>query len=150
MTGHIRSPRLILASLVLTSLISLSGCFQYPEGPIFTMQTKDERFEGTWAIDEVTDANGNNVTAEYSTYSLFVQVNRDNKYVSFFINNILDSYGTYSFAKYSDDLVIIYTTYGGVDVSKDVIQKFYTVRRLTDKWLYFIDDAGFEWHWKKD
>jgi hypothetical protein len=131
-------------------LVSMSGCFQYPEGPFFTMQTRDERLSGNWAIDQVLNRDGEDITSEFADLTLFALMGKeDQNSISLFKSSILDSFGTYSFADHSDYLIIIYTTYNGVDVSSEVVQKFLEVRRLTDKWLYYIDDEGFEWHWEK-
>ena len=150
MKGFSISGRFITAVLLTVSFISLSGCFQYPEGPIFTLETKDERFQGNWLIDQVTDPNGNDVTTQFSNITLFVQVSRDSKNLSYFKNGILDSFGTYEFADNNNDLIIIYTEYNGVDVSKEVKQIFYSIRRLTDNWVYYIDDKGYEFHYRKN
>lgn len=131
-------------------LFSFSSCFQYPEGPVFTLQTKDERIAGNWLIDQVIDANGNDVTGQYIGQTLYVVAGRDSKSLSYFKSGVLYSFGTYAFADNSDDLIIIYTQYQGQDVSKEILQIFFTVRKLTDKWFTYIDNKGIEFHWKKN
>lgn len=146
----VSTSRITLSFLLFFSFITISGCFQYPEGPWFTLQTKDERFGGYWIIDQVIDPNGADVTVDYANYTLLIQVTRDTKNLTLFKDGVLNSFGAYTFAEHSDDLVIIYTQYQGVDVSKEVLEKIWTIRRLTDKWLYYIDENGYEWHWKKN
>lgn len=131
-------------------LFSFSSCFQYPEGPIFTMMTKDERLAGNWLIDQVIDANGNDVTTQYAGQTLYVQTGRDSKSLSYFKSGVLYSFGTYAFADHSDELIVIYTQYQGQDVSKEILQIFFTVRKLTDNWFTYIDNNGIEFHWKKN
>jgi hypothetical protein len=130
---------------------SFSSCFQYPEGPIFTVQTREERLAGNWFIDEVTDANGNDITSEYSTWTLNVEASKStsNSSFSFFKDAILYSFGTYDFAEHGDQLIIAYSEYQSENVGADIVQKFYEIRRLTDKWFYYTDDLGNEFHWKK-
>lgn len=58
-----------LAILVM-AIVSFSSCFQYPEGPIFTMQLPDERLKGSWLITGFTDANGNNMMSEHQNQTM--------------------------------------------------------------------------------
>lgn len=128
--------------------VSLSGCFQYPEGPVFTMMTKDERISGNWYITEVFDANGNDVTTQYAGRTLYVQADRDSKSLSYFKDGILYSFGTYDFADYGDELIVVYSLYEGSE-NKEVLQIFFTIRKLTEKKFYYIDNNGIEFHWQK-
>lgn len=130
-------------------LFSFSSCFQYPEGPFFTLQTRDERLAGNWGIDEVFDPSGNNVTSQYEGQTLYVQVGRDSKSLSYFKSGVLYSFGAFAFADHSDDFFVVYTTYQGQDVSKEILQITFTIRKLTDKWFTYIDNNGYEFHWKK-
>ena len=58
-----------LAILVM-AIVSFSSCFQYPEGPIFTMQLPDERLKGSWLITGFTDANGNDMMSEHQNQTM--------------------------------------------------------------------------------
>ncbi|MBX7107166.1 MAG: hypothetical protein K1X61_00830 [Chitinophagales bacterium] len=147
MNGSSLPAKIILFGLL---LFSFSSCFQYPEGPFFTLMTKDERLAGNWDIDQVIDPNGNDVTAEYAGQTLYVQVNRDSKSLSYFKDNTLYSFGTYAFADHSDDFIVIYTLYKGTDQSKEIKQIFFTIRKLSDKWFTYIDNENYEFHWKKN
>ncbi|MBK9731911.1 MAG: hypothetical protein IPO83_11610 [Chitinophagaceae bacterium] len=147
MKGFSLPLRIIVVAVL---LLSFNSCMQYPEGPFFTLQTKDERLEGNWLIDKVIDANGNDVTSEYADQTLYVVAGRDSKSLSYFKSGSLYSFGTYAFADNSDDFIVIYTQYHGMDVSKEVLQIFFTVRKLTDTWFYYIDDNGIEFQWKKN
>lgn len=147
MKGYSLPVRIILFGLLLSSF---SSCFQYPEGPFFTLMTRDERLAGNWQIDQVIDANGNDVTSQYAGQTLYVQANRDSKSLSYFKANTLYSFGTYAFADHSDDFIVIYTQYEGQDVSKEIKQIFFTIRQLSDRWFTYIDDKGIEFHWKKN
>ena len=55
------------------------------------MQTREERLAGNWFIDEVTDANGNDITSEYSTWTLNVEASKStsNSSFSFFTDSFL-------------------------------------------------------------
>ena len=136
-------------------LFSFSSCFQYPEGPIFTMMTKDERLAGNWFIDQVISKEGQDITAAYAGQTLYVVSGRDSKSLSYFkINDAGDlslySFGTYEFADNSNDLIVIYTLYQGEDKTKNVLQIFFDIRKLTENWFYYIDNEGIEFHWKKN
>ncbi len=139
-----------IALLVFFSLLWTS-CFQYPEGPIFTMQTRDERLSGTWGVLRVTDPSGNDVTEEvdetgtpvYKSITLTVQVNRSgDRNWSVFKNNLVHSLGTYDYAEFGDELVVLFTFYQGAET---YLQKFYTIRKLTSKEFIYVDDRGMEW-----
>ncbi len=131
-------------------LFSFSSCFQYPEGPVFTLQTRDERLSGNWFIDQVTDANGNDITASYQYWTLNVVASKEGLGTfSYFNNGTLYSYGTYDFADFGDQLIIAFTEYQNENVSADAVQKFLDVLRLTDQHFYYTDDQGIEFHWEK-
>ncbi len=142
--------RLISTAKILSLLIVLlpvSGCMQYPEGPFFTLLTRDERLEGTWAIVSVKDAAGSDITAQFAEFTLTVEVNRSgDKIWSTYKAGNLNSFGTYQFADFGDELIIIYTT---IDGNEAFAQVFYTIRQLTDKRLEYIDDKDFNFEWEK-
>lgn len=128
--------------MAIALIFSLSGCFQYPEGPFFTLQTKDERIDGTWKIVHVTDASGNDVTSEFLNRTLTVVAGRSGEHLwSEFDNGILVSGGTYQFADRTDYIIILYTILNGIETEE---QSFYTVRQLTEDKFEYIDDSGFD------
>ncbi len=138
------------AFIIALLLFSFSGCFQYPEGPIFTLQTRDERLSGNWFIDKVTDINGSDITATYINWTLNVAQSKDGVGTfSYFMNGMLYSYGTYNFADFGDQLILAFTEYQDENVSANAIQKFLDVLRLTDQHFYYTDDQGSEFHWEK-
>ena len=140
--------RFVLFLISLVSLFSFNSCFQYPEGPIFTLETRDERLEGTWAVISVHDAGGADITSEFTDWTLTVEVDRSgNRTWSMFINSVLSDLGTYQFTENNDYLVVIFTVLGGFEAN--AIQKFYTIRKLTDKEFIYIDELDREFEWKK-
>lgn len=139
--------RITLTSVVLVSLFSLSSCMQYPEGPFFTLQTRDERLDGTWLVTHVTDVSGNDVSSEFINYTLTVVANRSGESDwSEFQDEILVSAGTYQFADHSDYIIVLFTYLKGVETYS---QKFNTIRKLTDKKFEFVDDAGYDYELEK-
>lgn len=44
----------LICSLTLFGVFSTWGCFEYPEGPVFTIITKYDRFSGIWKVDNVS------------------------------------------------------------------------------------------------
>ncbi|MCS6916533.1 MAG: hypothetical protein RMK52_01855 [Chitinophagales bacterium] len=144
-----------LYPLLLAFLLIQSSCFQYPEGPFFTLQTRDERLQGTWGVSRVTDAGGSDVTNAtdeggnplYSNITLTVEVSRSGeRNWSVFRNSLIRSLGTYQFARYGDELVILYTFYNGAET---YLQKFYTIRKLTEKEFIYVDETGLKWEFRK-
>jgi hypothetical protein len=131
-------------SLVLLGAITVqlfTGCFQYPEGPVFTLQLRDERISGTWLLTGFTDDAGNNLLNEHQNETLVVEYSKsgDRKWAEYKDGNLV-SEGTYLFAAHSDYIIITYVYLNG-DVTTGV-QLFYTVRRLTEKEFKYIDDKG--------
>lgn len=125
----------------LLTLGLVTGCFQYPEGPVFTLQLRDERLNGTWLLTEFTDEAGNNLINEHHDETLVAEYSKsgDRKWAEY-KEGSLDSEGTYLFASHGDYLIITYLYYHG-DVTTG-IQVFYTVRKLTDHEFKYIDDKG--------
>ena len=130
-------------------LLSLNGCFQYPEGPVFTMQTRDERINGAWKLTSVTNPSGLDATGDssFANVTLTVVVNRSgDKSWSLFQNGILKSFGTFLFASHGDEIVIVYTL---LDNIQTYTQVFYDIRKLTDKYFYYVDQNGYTFHYQK-
>ena len=128
-------------------LFSVSGCFQYPEGPFFTVQTRDERLGGTWRLTSASDPNGNDVMSEFANTTLTVVPSRsgDNSW-SIFKDGSLISHGTYLFAQHGDQIVIAYSL---LNDAQTYTQEFYDIRRLTDKYFYYVDNNSFTLHYQK-
>jgi hypothetical protein len=123
------------------AIVSFSSCFQYPEGPIFTMQLPDERLKGSWLITGFTDASGNDLMSEHQNQTLVADYSHggDRSWAEF-KNNQLDRSGTYLFASHSDNIIVTFDFYDGSQ--KTPVQYFYTIRKLTDKEFKYIDDQG--------
>src|SRR5262249_40879841 len=47
------------------TILELSSCFQYPDGPIFTLTPRKYRLEGNWKISDVKDQNGVSLMNSY-------------------------------------------------------------------------------------
>jgi hypothetical protein len=138
----------ILLSFV--ALISFTSCFQYPEGPIFTVQTRAERLNGTWKLTSATDATGQNVLGDTSfsntTLTAIASRSGSDEWLVF-QNGNLRSTGTFEFAQHGDDIIVIYSLLDYSDVNGD--QQFYQIRKLTDKYFYYIDQNGNTLHYQK-
>jgi hypothetical protein len=142
-------PLLTIAKNLLPAivLLSVAGCFQYPEGPVFTLQTRDERLAGTWRLTSASDPSGADVSSEFNNITLTVIPSRsgDNSW-TIFQNDSLISQGTYLFAQHGDQIVIAYSLLKG---SHTPTQEFYDIRRLTDKYFYYVDNSSFTLHYQK-
>lgn len=143
-------PLLNLAKILLPVIVlfSVSGCFQYPEGPFFTLQTRDERLAGTWLLTSATDPNGNDVSSEFENITLTVIPSRsaENSW-SIFKDGNLVSHGTYLFAQHGDQIIIAYSLLNNDD--QVYIQEFYDIRRLTDKYFYYVDNNSYTLQYQK-
>lgn len=64
------------AIAIFTFLIGLgfTSCSKYPDGPAISLKTKKARVENTWVIEKAL-RNGNDVTDDYSIYTL--KLNKD-------------------------------------------------------------------------
>jgi hypothetical protein len=132
---------MVLVFLSAVAISGFNGCFQYPEGPDFTLQLRDERLRGTWLLTEFTDAGGNNLISEHQNETLTVQFSRSGDRIwSEFKDGNLVNFGSYEFT-YGNDYLIVFFEILNTNQTGGV-QVFYTIRRLTDKELKFIDDAG--------
>lgn len=142
-------PLLTISKILLPGivLLSLSGCFQYPEGPVFTLQTRDERLAGTWLLTSATDENGYDVISEFQNITLTVIPSRstENSW-TFFQNDSLVSHGTYLFAEHSDLIAVTYSLFNGSHTPQ---QEFYDIKKLTDKYFYYTDKSSFTFHYQK-
>jgi hypothetical protein len=128
-------------------LLSVSGCFQYPEGPVFTVQTRDERLKGTWTLTSATDANGNDVISEFNSTTLTAVPSRSTANTwDVFKNGTLVSHGTYLFAEHGDQIVVAYSF---INNAHTVTQEIYDIRKLTDKYFYYVDNNSNTLHFQK-
>ncbi len=144
MKSTLKSSSVILSIFI---LVIFSGCMQYPEGPFFTLQTRDERIDGTWLVTAASDASGADLTSEYLSYTLSVRASRSgDSYWAIFISGNLYSEGGYQFASHGDQLIVIYTLF---ENQQGYSQIFYDIRKLTDKEFIFVDPAGNELTLKK-
>lgn len=143
------------APFLIVLICLVTGCFQYPEGPFFTLQTRDERLKGTWGVLQVIDPSGADVTYAtdengnplYTNITLTIEINRSgDRNWTIFQNSLMRSLGTYQFARYGDEIVVLYTFYNGAET---YLQKFYTIRKLTEKEFIFLDQEGFRWELSK-
>jgi len=142
---HLRYAAIGLLGLL--AVMSFNGCFEYPEGPVFTLQLKDERLEGTWLVKNVTDPSGADVTAEHSDETLTVVVNRSgDRAWATFKNGLIQNHGTYQYGSHSDYIIIIFDVFNQQNTT---FQVFYTIRKLTEKEFKYIDDQGYTYDLKK-
>lgn len=153
---------LFILSFGLLTLISFTGCFQYPEGPVFTLQLKDERLSGTWLLTNVTDPSGADITNilvdtiigkdtislyPYQNSTLTVIVDRSgNRSWAQFRDGLLQTHATFQFADHSNYLIVEYDVIVPDNVA---LQVFYDVLKLTDKEFKYIDEKGNTLDYKK-
>ena len=146
MTRFLNVAKIILP---LVTLISLSGCFQYPEGPVFTLQTRDERINGAWRLTSITNPAGLDISGDtsFTNITLTTVVSRSgDKSWAIFQNGNLLSLGTFLFAEHGDQIVVVYTLLFN---AQTYTQEFYDIRKLTDKYFYYVDQNGYTLHYQK-
>lgn len=133
--------------LLMVTTVSFSGCFQYPDGPFFTVQTRTERINGTWRLTSVTDENGADISSEFQNITLASLVDRSgNSSWSIFQDGYLISFGTFTFAEHGNELIVVYTLLNGGQTDT---QEFYSIQKLTDKHFNYIDLNNAELHFDK-
>lgn len=54
--------------------VGFTSCKKYPDGPAISLKSKKARVENTWVIEQAI-RNGNDVTSDYSIYTL--KLNKD-------------------------------------------------------------------------
>jgi hypothetical protein len=96
--------------LILPILIIFGACKKYPDGPIFSFNTKKHRIVNSWIFDKVFE-NGVDRTADYQyAYTNFIIVTKkDNTYtLSYDINNTFsyNESGTWDFDKNKTHFVL--------------------------------------------
>ena len=136
--------------LPLVTLVLFAGCFQYPEGPIFTVQTRDERITGTWKLISATDPFGMDASGDtsFKNITLTAIVSRSgDKSWTIFQNGNLISFGNFLFASHGDQIIVVYTELN--NVTTNYTQEFYDIRKLTDKYFYYVDQSGYTLHYQK-
>ena len=80
----------ILFALTLFTL-AFSSCKKYDDGPLISFKSKKERIANTWKVGKAI-RNGNDVTDDYSVYTLTTTADGDAKLVATYVT----SFGTFS------------------------------------------------------
>ncbi len=128
------SPLLLLAA---ASLLSLSACKKYDDGPAISLTPRAERIANTWVIERATE-NGQDVTDQYDQYVLTLTsgggATLDASYVLFGVQITTQTTGTWHFENNDEHLVL--------DFEEDLADGTYLIQRLTQSqlWLRQIGD----------
>jgi hypothetical protein len=113
------------------TLLSVSSCGKYENGPGFTLLTKKARLTGDWDEKETVDVNGNVTADNSSDYATF---EKDGTYKV--TSGSFSFIGTWEFVSDKEKLRVTYTS-GSSSISSEA-----TIMRLTNKELWLKDDDG--------
>jgi 5'(3')-deoxyribonucleotidase len=61
-------------AMVAISIVSITACKKYPDGPLISFHTKTERVANNWKVAQALD-NGSDVTSDYNKYELDLSKN---------------------------------------------------------------------------
>jgi hypothetical protein len=120
--------RTIIAGIMLTALLTGTGCQKYPDGPILSFHSRAERVANTWRIDNYK-INGSDYTSLYAGYT--ETYSKDGNY-SYSMGNVAGT-GTWMFINNDEEIAL-------TGVSN---QRSYTmvILKLEENqfWYYYMD-----------
>lgn len=124
------------------SLIIVTSCGKYEEGPAFSLRTKTDRVENNWKIAQAIE-DGKDVTADYDQYEMTLTGNNDATlaaiYTNFGVDYQFTTNGTWSFLAEKSKISF---DYEGTD--NDGI---YTILKLEEDEMWLKQDDGkMEYH----
>ncbi len=128
--------RILLLSLVV--LLTVGACKKYPEGPILSLQSRDARVAGSWAVEKVV-VNSQESTGYYSKYTY--SYGSDNSYTE--DNGFNSIKGSWAFTANQDSIIINYN-------ASQVLHRF-KILKLKKKAMWLIENvngSSYEWQFK--
>ena len=126
-----RTTRFLVAALLIGgTLTTISSCGKYEDGPGFSLMTKKARLVGDWDAKEYTSGN---VTVEDTDDEILTFEKDGTAKVS---EDGVSYNGEWEFIDKKEKIRLSYTE-GSFTFSDD-----YTIRRLTNKELWLMDDDG--------
>ena len=121
--------RIILYSLLLFFLFDVTAC-KYPEGPNFTLKTKKSRLKGTWEVRSI-----DGIEAEDGVYTYTFEGDGSGEVQAFGNKNDL----TWLWEDNKASLSVI--------IKDDIFD--YSIQRLTNENMDWLDESGVEWKLEK-
>lgn len=126
----------VLTILFFTSLITITGCKKYAEGPLISTSPKKWRLVNKWCLEKVIQ-NGVDVTTAWVTVlsdNYSIEFKKDNSITETWVNGAITT-GTWEFVSKKEKLAI-----SSVNATSHST-KNYTIMRLTNNELWFIDES---------
>lgn len=125
------------------TLISVTSCGKYEEGPAFSLRTKTDRVENNWKIAQAIE-DGKDVTADYDQFDLSLTKNNDAtltaSYTNFGVNYQFVTTGTWSFINEKSKI--------SFDYEKNEDDGIYTILKLEEDEMWLREDGGtMEYHY---
>jgi hypothetical protein len=126
----------ILFALAIVA-ITLSSCKKYDYGPLISFKSKKERIANTWKVGKAI-RNGNDVTNDYSGYTLTTTADGDAKLVATYVTSFGafsgNTDGTWIFES-KKELI-------NFDYENDDFDQVYKIMRLKDDELWMRAIGG--------
>jgi hypothetical protein len=140
--------KLFSLGLLLLSLVGVSGCKKYPDGPTISLLPKSWRLEENWKKQKVYK-NGTDISdlSASKTKSESFNIKKDGSftYDATLTSGSISYAGTWAFS--SDKTVVYFTYVYGSNYQNDT----YLILRLKedDLWMRWIDPSGdeYEYHY---
>ena len=116
-----------------------SGCTLYEDGPLFSVLPKKDRIDNVWKADQVTRADGTDITDDYDNWTWTFTKDGDAtvEYEDFFGTVTLN--GEWNLID-NDEVFQLILQVIGEDISN------YDILRLTDNEFWLLDEDGNEFH----
>lgn len=127
---------ILFSGLILS--IGLVACNKYPDGPAISLKSKKERIANTWKIEKAL-RNGNDVTSDYSIYTLYTSNDGDANlkatitFGSFTYQG--DTDGTWAFNSNKKDKLTL-------DFENNEFDNVYQILRLKEDELWLREIGG--------
>ena len=108
----------------------VQSCKKYPDGPMFSLQSRKERVANTWKIENYKK-NGNDLTSSMSGYTETYTKNGNYSYTWYFFGGS----GTWAFQNHDKEIRIT----GNTGLSSQTLY----ILRLEEKsfWYYYMDGS---------
>jgi len=127
----------IILSLITVTLLSVSSCKKYPDGPGFSLRTKTSRVVNNWKIVQAFD-NGKEVTSDYNKYELSLtktgKASLAVKYVILGLNFEYVTNGTWAFVSNKEKI--------SFDFENNDADKVYKILKLEEDEMWLKEDTG--------
>lgn len=125
-------PKLLLLIIAIISMVILSECKKYDDGPRVSLLTKKSRLANAWKYEKVTKQNGTDITSAFATD--FIEFKKDGNVIETYGNDLYP--GTWLFGNNKEEIAL--------NIPSDT--RTVSILRLKNKELWFTDQYHTEFH----